>query len=272
MYDTILEILPTPEELSKLKIDKFKEILKDSSEDFHDPIFLMLHQVSVLFGLLDHQKWLQNYALEKKIEIEEEDIKDLYIMAIKTKHNDSAKLLLKLVDVEVKKDIEEEASNLLLEEVVKNRKKELRVNSKDSIVEEDKDIHKPLKKLSIVDLTKQDWFLYSVEEYVQQVLDHCLDVDLLSLKNLSFAMGNLFNSTKGIIIAPDSIWKPIFTSENEIIMYIAEFLSGGTGKYVKLAIPYIREALGINEKFIDLYSRVEDLDILGQDSDLDDVD
>jgi len=28
----------------------------------------------------------------------------------------------------------------------------------------------------------------------------------------------------------------------------------------------------INEKFIDLYSRVEDLDILGQDSDLDDVD
>jgi len=58
-------------------------------------------------------------------------------------------------------------------------------------------------------------------------------------------MGNLFNSTKGIIIAPDSIWKPIFTSENEIIMHIAEFLSGGTGKYVKLAIPYIREAFGI---------------------------
>lgn len=112
MYD-IISGIPTPEELSKLKIDKFKEILEDSSEDFHDPIFLMLHQVSVLFGLLDHQKWLQNYASEKKIEIEEEDIKDLYIMAIKTKHNDSAKLLLKLVDDEVKKDIEAEASDLL---------------------------------------------------------------------------------------------------------------------------------------------------------------
>lgn len=77
MYDTILEILQTPEELSKLTTNEFEKILKNSSEDHHDTIFLMLHQVSVLFGLLDHQKWLQNYALEKEIEIE--DIKDLYI-------------------------------------------------------------------------------------------------------------------------------------------------------------------------------------------------
>ena len=139
--------------------------------------------------------------------------------------------------------------------------------------DENSKVLKPLKVLSMLDPSYQKWLSYSSEQGVKKVLEPYLDiVDSESLVPVSFAMGNLF-SEKGVKFSSKTEWKQIFTSENEVILTIAEFLSGGSGKYLQAVMPSIREALGINEEFIDLYdAKVEDLEVSGDDSGLESLD
>ena len=82
-----LTLVPTLEELSKLKIESFKKLLKTNAEnaEMHYVILCMLLEVSVAYGLLDQQKYLQNYALEKKLEIEDDDLAGFFEKAIQCK-------------------------------------------------------------------------------------------------------------------------------------------------------------------------------------------
>lgn len=249
--------IPTPEELSKLKIKDFERILKFYCDDteIHSTAFCMMLEASVVFDLVDHQKWLRDYALDLKLEIDAEDLKSLFVTAIEKNKIRSVRCLLELVED-------------------KNKEKVIKTHM-DSIVVKDESgtVLKSLKALSMLEPSYRQWVSSSTKQWVKKALKSYIDVDIVALRNISFAMGNLFNK-EGIEFSSKSKWKPIFILNNEIILYIAEFLSDGSGRYIKAVMPSIREALGINEKFIVAYdSRLnESTEIVGDDSDLESVD
>lgn len=132
---------------------------------------------------------------------------------------------------------------------------------------------KPLKALVMLEPSYREWLVFSLEKIAKKILNPYLELDIVNLRNMSFAMGNLFTK-KGVELASKNQWKQVFTSDNEIILAIAEFLSGnGTGRYIKEVMPAIREALGINGKFIDLYDfRIKDvhsIEVVSQEVNLD---
>ncbi len=287
-------VIPVPEELLKLKIEGFKELLKINAEnaEMHYVIFCMLLEVSVKNGLLDNQKYLQNYELEKKLEIDDDDLFGLFERAIECKQIGSIECLFDLIDDESKQGILKDTSFMLYEEIEGAGSKEVRKLFKqlvpkkedrekithahvDSTVlkDENGETLKALKVVSMLDPSYQKWLSYSSDQGVKKVIDPYVGIaDFVSLVPMSFAIGNLF-SEKGLEFSSKSGLKPIFTSENEVILTIAEFLSGGSGKYLKIAMPSIREALGINEKFIDLYdAKLEELEVLGGDTGLESLD
>lgn len=290
----MITIVPSPEELSDLKIEVFEELLKTKSEnaEMHYIVFCMMLEVSVANGLLDRQKFLQKYLLDNKLELEDDDLADLFVRAVECKQISSIECLLELISDEDRHEIMEDISLMLYNEIEETGSKEVRKLFKrlvpkkedrekithahlDSKVlkDENSKILKALKVVSMLDPSYQKWLSYSSYKGVKKVIDHYVDVaDFVSLVPMCFAMGNLF-SEKGLEFSSKSVWKPIFTSENEVILTIAEFLSSGSGKYLKIAMPSIREALGINEKFIDLYDdKLEDLEVSGDDSDLESLD
>lgn len=287
-------LIPSPEELLKLNIEGFERLLKTNYEnaEMHYVVFYMVLEVSVAYGLLDHQKYLQNYALEKKLELDADYLTSLFKKAVECKQIGSIECLLELIDDEAKQEILKDISFRLFEKVEKTGSKDVCKLFKqlvfkkedrekvthahmDSTVLEDENgkILKPLKVLSMLDPSYQRWASYSSDQGVKKVLEPYLDiVNIGSLKLISFAMGNLFRKGMGKILSK-SEWKPIFTSNNEIILNIVEFFSGGSGKYLQAVMSSVHEVLGINENFIDLYdARVEGLEVSGDDSNLDDVD
>ena len=292
MFTPIL--IPTSEELSKLNIEGFDGLLKTNYEnaEMHYVVFYMLLEVSVVYGLLDHQKYMQNYALEKKLELDGDYLTSLFKKAVECKRIGSIECLLELIDDEAKQKILKDISFMLFEKVEKTGSKEVCKLFKQLVLEKEdiekithahmdstviKDengkIFKPLKVLSMLDPSYQRWLSYSSDQGVKKVLEPYLDiVNLDSLKVISFAMGNLFRKGMGKILSK-SEWKPIFTSDNEIILNIVEFFTGESGKYLQAVMPSIHEALGINEDFIDLYdARVEGLEVSGDDSGLESAD
>lgn len=74
-------------------------------------------------------------------------------------------------------------------------------------------------------------------------------------------------------ISSNSKWKPIFTSNNEIILNIAGSLPNESFKYLQIAIPSIREVIGMNKGFINLHdAKVENLEVSSDDSGLESLD
>ena len=211
-------VIPVPEELLKLKIEGFKKLLKTNAEntEMHYVIFSMLLEVSVAYGLLDHQKYLQNYALEEELELEDDDLAGLFKRAIECKQIGYIECLLELIDDESKQGILKDISLMLYEEVEETGSKEVRKLFKqlvpkeedrekithahlDSTVlkDENSKILKALKVVSMLDPSYQKWLSYSSDKGVKKVIDHYVDVaDFVSLVPMCFAMGNLFSEKR----------------------------------------------------------------------------
>lgn len=289
-----LSLILIPQELSKLKIEGFKELLNTNAEnaEMHYVVFCMMLEVSIKNGLLDHQKFLQKYLLDKKLELEYDDLADLFVRAVECKQINSIECLLELISGEERHEIMEGISSMLYKQIEETGSKRVRklfeklVPKKedreklsfahlDSAVLKDENgkILKPLKVLSMLDPSYQKWLSYSSEQGVKKVLEPYLNiVNPGYLKVISFAVGNLFRKGMGEI-SSKSEWKQIFTSDNEIILNIVEFFSGGSGKYLQVVMPSIHEALGINEKFIDLYdAKLKNLEVSGGDTGLESLD
>ncbi len=280
--------------LKLLTIQDLENVLKDLSIDLQYDFFSIAFSGFAANGMILHLDWVYNNVSDNKKSSMIHAFNDqAFKVAAENLQIDTVKHLLCWVkDNRQKKEIVQMVSKILFEESLetvndtvkewleifvpkKEDREKLSLAHLDSTVLKDENgkIIKALKVLSVLDQSYQKWLSYSSDQVVKKVIVPYVDiVDFVSLVPMSVAIGNLF-SEKGVKFLSKSKWKPIFTSENEIILTIAEFLSGGSGKYLKIAIPSIREALGINEDFIDLYdAKVEDLEVSGDDSGLESLD
>ena len=60
----------------------------------------MMLEVSVANGLLDRQKFLQKFLLDNKLELEDDDLADLFVRAVECKQISSIECLLELISDE----------------------------------------------------------------------------------------------------------------------------------------------------------------------------